>query len=75
MIGCYFALWHSLRHAFKNTFSTDTLGSQLLDSKQYLKLNIRWLQLTGLMTFIALIGMWIIFALPFSVHVVSKWIG
>ena len=66
-IGCYFALWHSLRHALR-ILSTDTLGSQLLDSKQYLKLNIRWLQLTGLMTFIALIGMWIIFALPFSVH-------
>jgi hypothetical protein len=29
---------------------------------------MRWLQLTGLMTLIALIGMWIIFALPFSVR-------
>ena len=66
-IGCYFALWHSLRHTLR-ILSTDTSGSQLLDSKQYLKLNIRWLQLTGLMTFIALIGMWIIFALPFSVR-------
>ncbi len=66
-IGCYFALWHSLRHAFR-ILTTDTLGSQFLDSKQYLKLNIRWLQLTGLMTFVALIGMWIIFALPFSVR-------
>ena len=66
-IGCYFALWHSLRHTLR-ILSTDTTGSQLLDSKQYLKLNIRWLQLTGLMTLIALIGMWIIFALPFSVR-------
>ena len=66
-IGCYFALWHSLRHTLR-ILSTDTTGSQLLDSKQYLKLNIRWLQLTGLMTLIALIGMWVIFALPFSVR-------
>ena len=66
-IGCYFALWHSLRHTLR-ILSTDTTGSQLLDSKQYLKLNMRWLQLTGLMTLIALIGMWIIFALPFSVR-------
>jgi hypothetical protein len=29
---------------------------------------MRWLQLTDLMTLIALIGMWIIFALPFSVR-------
>ena len=66
-IGCYFALWHSLRHALR-ILATDTTGSQLLDSKQYLKLKIRWLQLTGLMTLIALIGMWIIFALPLSVR-------
>jgi Brp/Blh family beta-carotene 15,15'-monooxygenase len=66
-IGCYFALWHSLRHALR-ILSTDSTGSQLLDSKQYLKLNIRWLQLTSLMTLIALIGMWIIFALPLSVR-------
>jgi Brp/Blh family beta-carotene 15,15'-monooxygenase len=62
-IGCYFALWHSLRHTLR-ILSTDTTGSQLLDSKQYLKLNMRWLQLTGLMTLIALIGMWIIFRSP-----------
>ncbi len=66
-IGCYFTLWHSLRHSLR-ILSTDITGSQLLDSKQYLKLNIRWLQLTGLMTLIALIGMWIIFALPLSVR-------
>lgn len=66
-IGCYFALWHSLRHSLR-ILSTDTSGSQLLDSKQYLKLNIRWLQLTGLMTLIALIGMWVIFSLPFSMR-------
>ena len=66
-IGCYFALWHSLRHSLR-ILSTDTIGSQLLDSKQYFKLNIRWLQLTSLMTLIALIGMWIIFTLPLSVH-------
>ena len=66
-IGCYFALWHSLRHSLR-ILSTDTTGSQLLDSKQYLKLNIRWLQMTSLMTLIALIGMWIIFTLPLSVR-------
>ncbi|MEC9228508.1 MAG: Brp/Blh family beta-carotene 15,15'-dioxygenase, partial [Verrucomicrobiota bacterium] len=66
-IGCYFALWHSLRHSLR-ILSTDTTGSQLLDSKQYLKLSIRWLQLTSLMTLIALIGMWIIFTLPLSVR-------
>ena len=66
-IGCYFSLWHSLRHTLR-ILSTDTPGSQLLESNQYLKLNIRWLQLTGLMTLIALIGMWIIFALPLTVR-------
>ena len=40
----------------------------MLDSKQYLKVNVRWLQLTGLMTLIALIGMWMIFALPLTVR-------
>ena len=66
-IGCYFAFWHSLRHTLR-ILSTDTTGRQLLDSKQYLKLNIRWLQLTTLMTLIALIGTWIIFTLPLSVR-------
>ena len=66
-IGCYFALWHSLRHTLR-ILSTDTSGSQLLESSQYFKLNIRWLQLSSLMTLIALIGMWIIFALPFSLR-------
>ena len=66
-VGCYFTLWHSLRHSLR-ILSTDPTGSQLLDSKQYFKLKIRWLQLTGLMTLIALIGMWIIFALPLSMR-------
>ena len=66
-VGCYFTLWHSLRHSLR-ILSTDSTGSQLLDSKQYFKLKIRWLQLTGLMTLIALIGMWIIFALPLSMR-------
>ena len=56
-----------VRHALR-ILATDITGSQLLDSKQYLKLKIRWLQLTGLMTLIALIGMWIIFTLPLSVR-------
>ena len=66
-IGCYFALWHSLRHTFR-ILSTDTSGIQLLESGQYCKLNTRWLKLSSLMTLIALLGMWIFFALPFSLR-------
>lgn len=64
-IGCYFTLWHSLRHTLRILW-TDCEGSQLLESIKFIKLKLRWLQLTSFMTIIALIGMWLILNVSFS---------
>ena len=64
-IGCYFLLWHSLRHSLR-ILLIDSKGNHLLTSKQYFKLNSRWLQLTSLMTVIALFGMCIFYSISLS---------
>ncbi len=66
-IGCYFLLWHSLRHTLR-ILLIDTTGNYLLLSKQYFKLNSRWLQLTSLMTIIALLGMCIFYSMSLSLR-------
>ena len=74
-IGCYFLLWHSLRHTLR-ILLIDTKGNYLLISKQYLKLNSRWLQLTSLMTIIALIGMFIFYSMPLRVSGIElEWLS
>ena len=66
-IGCYFVFWHSLRHTLRILW-TDQLGSQLIETGKYFRLKIRWLELTSLMTVIALIGMWAAFNMSFSLR-------
>ena len=66
-IGCYFVFWHSLRHTLRILW-TDQLGSKLIEKGKYLRLKIRWLELTSLMTVIALIGMWAAFNMSFSLR-------
>ena len=74
-IGCYFLLWHSLRHTLR-ILLIDTKGSRLLISKQYFKLNSRWLQLTSLMTMIALIGMCIFYSMSLSLRGIElEWLS
>ena len=66
-IGCYFVFWHSLRHTLRILW-TDQLGSQLIETGRYFRLKMRWLELTSLMTIIALIGMWAAFNMSFSLR-------
>ena len=74
-IGCYFLLWHSLRHTLR-ILLIDTKGNRLLISKQYFKLNSRWLQLTSLMTMIALIGMYIFYSMSLSLRGIElEWLS
>ena len=74
-IGCYFLLWHSLRHTLR-ILLIDTKGKYLLISKQYFKLNCRWLQLTSLMTIIALFGMCIIYSMSLRLRGIElEWLS
>ena len=66
-IGCYFVFWHSLRHSLRILW-TDQIGNRLIEKGKYFKLKIRWLELTSLMTVIALIGMWATFNMSFSLR-------
>lgn len=74
-IGSYFALWHSLRHGLRILW-IDQQGRAQLQERQFLKLNLRWLQLTGLMTVLALVGLWFILALPLNFRGIQlDWLG
>lgn len=74
-IGCYFLLWHSIRHTLR-ILLIDTKGNRLLISKQYFKLNSRWLQLTSLMTIIALLGMCIFYSMSLSLRGIElEWLS
>lgn len=74
-IGSYFALWHSLRHGLRILW-IDQEGRIQLQSSQFLKLKFRWLQLTGLMTLLALVGLWFILALPLNFRGIQlDWLG
>ena len=67
-IGIYFIFWHSLRHALR-ILSSDTQGVRYLNNFSLKKLSIRWIEITGLINFIALIGMYIIFNTQiFNIH-------
>lgn len=59
-IGIYFIFWHSLRHALR-ILSSDTQGFRHIINFSLKKLSIRWIEITGLINLIALIGMFIIF--------------
>ena len=74
-IGSYFALWHSLRHGLRILW-TDEPGRQHLVKGRYLLMKVRWLQLTWLMTALALVGLWFILSLPLSFRGIQlDWLG
>ena len=74
-IGSYFALWHSLRHGLRILW-TDEPGRQHLVQGRYLLVKARWLQLTWLMTALALVGLWFILSLPLSFRGIQlDWLG
>lgn len=74
-IGIYFALWHSLRHALRIIW-IDPVAKQSLMVGAYLKLKARWLQISGLMTVLALVGLWFLLALPLSFRGIQlDWLG
>ena len=74
-IGAYFALWHSLRHGLRILW-IDEAGRTQLQNREFFKLKIRWLQLTGLMTVLALVGLWFILALPLNFRGIQlDWLG
>ncbi len=74
-LGSYFSLWHSLRHGLRILWM-DSVGQQYLLEGSYFRLKGRWLQITGLMTFIALVGMWFMLSLPLSFKGIElDWLG
>lgn len=74
-LGTYFALWHSLRHGLRILW-LDESGQKNLVGKTYLRLKLRWLQITGLMTVLALVGLWLLLALPLSFRGIElDWLG
>jgi len=74
-LGTYFALWHSLRHGLRILW-IDPAGKQSLLIGAYLKLKARWLQISGLMTILALLGLWFLLALPLSFRGIQlDWLG
>jgi Brp/Blh family beta-carotene 15,15'-monooxygenase len=74
-LGIYFALWHSLRHGLRIIWM-DPTGKKSLLTGAYLKLKARWLQISGLMTILALVGLWFLLALPLSFRGIQlDWLG
>ncbi len=74
-LGIYFALWHSLRHGLRIIWM-DPVGKLSLAEGAYLKLKARWLQISGLMTILALVGLWFLLALPLSFRGIQlDWLG
>ncbi len=74
-LGSYFALWHSLRHGLRILWLDETGRKNLLDGA-YLSLKGRWLQLTWLMTVLALLGLWFILSLPLHFRGIQlDWLG
>jgi hypothetical protein len=54
----------------------DPAGKQSLLIGAYLKLKARWLQISGLMTILALLGLWFLLALPLSFRGIQlDWLG
>ena len=74
-LGLYFALWHSLRHGLRILW-LDNSGRTNLQNRAYLLVKARWLQLTSLMTILALIGLWLILSLPLHFQGIElDWLG
>ena len=74
-LGTYFALWHSLRHGLRILWM-DESGKRSLLKGTYLRLKVRWIQISGLMTVLALVGLWFLLALPLSFRGIQlDWLG
>ena len=74
-LGCYFLFWHSLRHCLRILW-TDSYGRSYLKNGRYVKAKVRWIQITGLMTIIALIGLWYILSVPYNFNGIHlEWLG
>ena len=64
-IGNIFCTLAQPRHGLRIIW-LDPTGKQSLVAGAYLKLKARWLQISGLMTILALVGLWFLLALPLS---------
>jgi hypothetical protein len=54
----------------------DPTGKKSLLTGAYLKLKARWLQISGLMTVLALVGLWFLLALPLKFRGIElDWLG
>ena len=74
-LGTYFALWHSLRHGLRILWM-DEVGRKNLLGGHFLKIKGRWLQLTSLMTVLALFGLWLILSMPLYFRGIQlDWLG
>jgi len=74
-IGTYFALWHSLRHGLRILWM-DQAGRKDLLGGHFLRIKGRWLQLTSLMTVLALLGLWLILSMPLYFRGIQlDWLG
>ena len=74
-IGSYFALWHSLRHGLRILW-TDGQGRRHISEGRFLRVKARWLQLTWLMTALALVGLWFILSMPLTFRGIQlDWLG
>jgi len=74
-LGTYFALWHSLRHGLRILWM-DQAGRKDLLGGHFLRIKGRWLQLTSLMTVLALLGLWLILSMPLYFRGIQlDWLG
>ncbi len=74
-LGTYFGLWHSLRHGLRILWM-DESGKRSMLEGAYLRLKLRWIQITGLMTLLALLGLWFLLALNLSFRGIElDWLG
>ena len=74
-LGIYFGLWHSLRHGLRIMWM-DSIGKESLITNSYFKLKVRWLQISSLMTVLALVGLWFLLALPLEFRGIEiDWLG
>jgi F0F1-type ATP synthase assembly protein I len=54
----------------------DESGKRSLLEGAYLRLKVRWFQISGLMTVLALVGLWFLLALPLSFRGIQlDWLG
>ena len=65
-IGIYFIFWHSFRHAIR-LMASDIKGSDYINRLSLIGIFKRWIEMTGLVNLIALIGIIFIVSINFSI--------